>query len=100
MAEGFLSGDETYQKLVSTLDKQLKRTDLKSFEGYDIYQHLSAVNKTMNDMAISVEDASWEIQQRARANLESSERKMAKKVKPAKPPKIVPRNHGNVYEQV
>ena len=81
VAEGFLSGDETYQKLVNTLDKQLKRTDLKRFEGFDVYQHLNAVNKTIREIEISVEDASWEIQQHARANLGSSERKKSEDVK-------------------
>ena len=88
VAEGFLSGDETYQKLVNTLDSQLKRTDLKRFEGFDVYQHMNAVNKTIREIEISVEDASWEIQQRVRANLESSERKKSEDVKSEKTDKI------------
>ncbi len=90
VAEGFLSGDETYQKVVKTLDKQFNRTNLKDFEDLDIYQHVDAVRRTMEEI-IPVQNASTEVVERAREQLERVERKRSKKRPPKPPPKSLRR---------
>ena len=104
VAEGFLKGDETYQKVVKTLDKQFKRTDLKDFSDLDIYQHMDAVKKELQDtvtVSTTIEEASSEIRERAR---ESAQRIAQKKrimsfSIAAKPPKIVPRGQKSAEEK-
>ena len=88
MAEGFLRGDETYQRVVKTLDKQLNRTNLKAFDDLDVYEHIDAVKKTMEEM-VFVEDASTEVVERAREHLQRVERKKPKKLSSFERP----RNH-------
>ena len=94
VAEGFLQGNETYQRVVKTLDKQLNRTNLKAFDDLDVYEHMDAVKKTMEDMAkdLSVEDASRDILEHAREHLARVERQTSVKAHSSeKPPKLLPR---------
>ena len=46
VAEGFMSGDETYQRVVKTLDQSLNKTSLKDFENLDVYEHLDVVKNS------------------------------------------------------
>ena len=94
VAEGFLRGDETYQRVVKTLDKQLSRTNLKAFDDLDVYEHMDAVEKKMEDMAkdLSVEDASPDILKHAREHLARVERQTSVKAHSSeKPTKFPPR---------
>ena len=105
MAEGFLKGDETYQKVVKTLDKQFKRTDLKDFADLDVYQHMDAVKKEMQDIISvnsTIEEASNEIKERARESAQRiSQKKRILSFNTAdKPPKIVPRGIKSPEEKV
>jgi hypothetical protein len=79
VAEGFLKGDETYQRIVKTLDKQLKRTNLKAFDDLDVYEHMDAVRKRMEEM-VFIEDASTEVVERAREHLQRVERRKSKRL--------------------
>ena len=92
VAEGFLKGDETYQKVVKTLNGSFKSTDLSVFEDLKIFPHDEAVKREMDNHLI-VEQASREIKERARKRLEEVMRHKATKFtdKFSRPPKIPPR---------
>ncbi|CAB4025865.1 Hypothetical predicted protein [Paramuricea clavata] len=79
VAEGFLKGDETYQRVVKTLDKQFNRTNLKSFDDLDVYEHMDTVRKTMEEM-VFFEDASTEVVERAREHSQRVERRKSKRL--------------------
>ena len=66
VAEGFIRGDETYQKIVKTLDERFNRTRLPDFENLDFYQHIDAVQKGTKNPATfsSVEPASVDVKRR------------------------------------
>jgi ABC-type hemin transport system substrate-binding protein len=107
VAEGFLKGDETYQKVVKTLDKQLKRTDLDEIADLDVQQHRDAVKKELENMSTvsTVEDAPKEIQERARQNAQRISAKQQKKKflsfnRHDKPPKLVPRGQASAVNRV
>ena len=90
VAEGFLSGDETYQKVVRTLNENFKRTDLTAFQELNIFQHDYVVKREMANH-ITVEEASKEMAERARKRLEQVIRNRSKKlidlsIKPPRPP--------------
>ena len=53
VAEGFMSGDETYQRVVKTLDQSLNRTSLKDFENLDVYEHLDVVKNSARSVSSS-----------------------------------------------
>ncbi|XP_046858183.1 uncharacterized protein LOC124451613 [Xenia sp. Carnegie-2017] len=87
VAEGFLKGSTTYATVVKTLDKQLKKTDLKAFEDLDVYQHMHAVKKQIKDWdeKYCIREASLKITERARQQLQQHER-----TKTDKAPKFQP----------
>lgn len=92
VAEGFLKGDETYQKVVKTLNGSFESTDLSVFKDLKIFAHEEAVKREMDNHLI-VEQASREITQLARKRLEEVMRNKATKFtdKFSRPPKIPPR---------
>ena len=96
MAEGFLRGDETYQKVVRTLDKQLNCTNLKAFEEISIYEHVKTVGDINNDAA-DIEEASSEVVERAQKKLNSIERKESRRLFKfeKKPPPLAPRRQNS-----
>ncbi|XP_028412273.1 uncharacterized protein LOC114535088 [Dendronephthya gigantea] len=102
VAEGFLHGDETYQKVVKTLDKQLNRTDLEAFEGLDVYQHMHAVKEAIKqlDRNLPIEVASADVQSHANQQLQIQRKKSEKwSFLPEKKPEIVPRGQGSSFKK-
>ncbi len=103
VAEAFLRGDETYQKVVKTLDKQFNRTDLKDFEDLDVYQHMDAVKRTMEDLSndAPVEEASKEILERAQEHVRQvTNKKKLLSLRNEKAPKVPPRRAKSVEDKV
>lgn len=100
VAEGFLHGGETYQKIVNTLDKQLNRTDLEMFEGLDVYQHVNAAKKAINelDRNLPIEIASADVQSHANKQMHLHQCKTSQKrtLFAEKKPELVPRNQGTI----
>lgn len=47
VAEGFISGDKTYQEVVKTLDKHVGQTYLFDFEQLDVNQHHRNIDKNV-----------------------------------------------------
>jgi hypothetical protein len=100
VAEGFLRGDKTYQRIVKTLDKQLNRTNLKAFDDLDVYEHMDAVKKRMEEM-VFIEEASTEVVERAREHLQRVERKKSKKLSSFEmPPNHPPRQQESAKQKV
>ncbi|XP_046858002.1 uncharacterized protein LOC124451431 [Xenia sp. Carnegie-2017] len=83
VAEGFLKGSKTYATVVKTLDKELYKTDLNAFKDLDVYQHVHAVKKHMQDSTVIIREASSEDIERARQQLQKHE-----KIKTDKVPKL------------
>ncbi|CAB4032427.1 Hypothetical predicted protein, partial [Paramuricea clavata] len=99
VAEGFLKGDETYQRVVKTLDKQFNRTNLEAFDNLDVYEHMDAVKKRMEEM-VFIEEASMEVVQRAREHLQRVECEKPEKLSSfERPPNTPPSEQENAKQK-
>ncbi|XP_046857459.1 uncharacterized protein LOC124450841 [Xenia sp. Carnegie-2017] len=102
VAEGFLKGSKTYATVVKTLDKELYKTDLKAFKDLDVYEHVHAVKKHMQDRTVIIGRASSKVAEHARQQLQKHEKTKSDKAPKAQarsssmsgnmtPPNVAPR---------